>query len=146
MDTQKLIQQIVQALQDSGNFDGAGVLGDPEQLPAQVYFVPKDSDELCWITVPEQDPIIRLLLDLEQKTALLSYHDEEHPLFQKIVDHGEEAVPRLVRYLQRYRSWYAVLALTKITGEWPVPSDHAGRLDEIVNDWLKWSKENFYID
>lgn len=146
MDTQKFIQQIVEALQESDNFDGAGVLGDVEQLPAQIYFVPCGTNEMCWINVPEQDPVIRLLLDLEQRTSLLAYHDEDHPLFQQIVGHGEEAVPRLIKYLQKHRSWYAVLALAKISGEWPVPADHAGRLDEIISDWLQWAKVNFYID
>jgi hypothetical protein len=142
MNTQKLIEKVADILRDSGQFETVGLMCD-EQPPFRVFMTTPEG-EFCWITIPEQNPVIALLLDLEDKTAVLSYHDEEHPILKRIVELGEDAIGPLIKHLKHRQSWYAVLALSKITGEWPVPSDHAGKLDEIVNDWLTWSKENFY--
>lgn len=63
-----------------------------------------------------------------------------HPAYQQIIGMGREALPFLLRQLERqpdHWDW----ALCAITGENPVRPEHRGRLRDIARDWLKWARE-----
>ncbi|MCS6804916.1 MAG: hypothetical protein NZ823_07200 [Blastocatellia bacterium] len=62
-----------------------------------------------------------------------------HPAYQQIIGMGKEALPFLLRELERkpdHWDW----ALWAITGENPVPPEHAGRIADIAHDWLEWAR------
>jgi hypothetical protein len=64
-----------------------------------------------------------------------------HPAYQEIIAMGREAVPLILRDLERQpRHWNA--ALKAITGATPVPKEHAGKLTLVAEDWLRWAREN----
>jgi hypothetical protein len=64
-----------------------------------------------------------------------------HHAYQEIIGMGREALPVLLRELEcqpDHWDW----ALLAMTGENPVPPEHAGRLAEIARDWLEWARTN----
>lgn len=60
--------------------------------------------------------------------------------YQQIIDLGWPVVPVLLGELDRFPDWWFT-ALTEITGEQPVRSDHAGDLLEMTEDWLAWGRQ-----
>lgn len=103
-----------------------------------------------------KNKISTLLKEISVETSCLSFHIDDHPKLLKIVAFGEDAVPILLDHLCKsrdaelakyegyefhdYAPWYAILALGKITGEFPIKPENAGRLFGIIEDWLRWSK------
>jgi hypothetical protein len=68
---------------------------------------------------------------------------QRHPAYQEIIALGEPVIPSLLRDLEvNRRHWFA--ALQAITGANPVPSDHAGKIDLMIEDWLGWGKQQGY--
>lgn len=67
-----------------------------------------------------------------------------HPAYQQIIGLGEPALPLIFQELRREQDhWF--WALGAITGENPVPDDHAGDLEAMTADWLAWSKTHGYL-
>ena len=62
-----------------------------------------------------------------------------HPAYLQIIGMGPVALPMILRELQRNPDFW-FLALQSITGENPVPREHAGNLKEMTQDWLNWAK------
>ena len=63
-----------------------------------------------------------------------------HPAYQQIIGLGPEAVPLLLRELQREPDhWF--WALKAITGVDPVEPANRGRLEEMARVWLRWGRE-----
>jgi hypothetical protein len=95
-----------------------------------------------------------LLRQISEKTCVHSFHIPDQPQLLKIIALGDEAVPFLLEHLKvskeaelaRYRGyefyeyapWYAFAALREITGADPMKPEHAGRLYDIIDDWLAW--------
>jgi|SRR6516164_1851971 hypothetical protein len=66
-----------------------------------------------------------------------------HSAFQEIIRMGEAVVPLMLRDIEeKPRLW--VWALPRITGENPVPPEHAGYIREMGQDWLRWGREKGY--
>jgi hypothetical protein len=67
-----------------------------------------------------------------------------HPVYQELVSLGEPVVPLILAELEREPnvSWFTVL--TGITGEDPVPTAAAGRVDEMARAWLAWGRQRGY--
>lgn len=66
-----------------------------------------------------------------------------HPAYQQIIGLGAAAVPLILRELAQHRDhWF--WALTSITGENPIPNEHAGRMEEMTRIWLQWGHEHGY--
>jgi hypothetical protein len=63
-----------------------------------------------------------------------------HPAYQQIIGMGREALPFLLRELERKPDHWG-WALCAITGENPVPPEHRGRLADIARDWLEWARK-----
>lgn len=61
----------------------------------------------------------------------------DNPAYQEIMTMSWEAVPFIIRELEKSPDhWF--YALMKITGENPVPPEHAGSLDLMAKDWIRW--------
>ncbi len=66
-----------------------------------------------------------------------------HPCYQQIIGMGPVAVPRILKALS-FEPDFWFDALTAITGEQPVPLEHAGDMQAMANDWLEWGRLNGY--
>jgi len=88
-----------------------------------------------------------LLKVWEQETMLISSvtEMENHYALKAIVKMGKPAIPLILTELQKKPS-HIFIALAKITGINPVKPGHAGKLDKITDDWLKWGKKMRYLD
>jgi hypothetical protein len=63
-----------------------------------------------------------------------------HPAYQQIIGMGRDALPFLLRELERQPDhWF--WALWAITQENPVPSEHRGRVRDMARDWLEWARQ-----
>lgn len=63
-----------------------------------------------------------------------------HPAYQQIIGMGKEAVPFLLRELERQPDhWF--WALWAITQDNPVPPEHQGHVREMARDWLEWARQ-----
>ncbi len=67
-----------------------------------------------------------------------------HPAYQQIIGLGERALPLIFQEL-RHEPDHWFWALQAITGENPVPDDHAGDLEAMANDWLSWANIHQYL-
>ena len=67
-----------------------------------------------------------------------------HPAYQEIIAMGPKVVPFILRDLEREPKHWG-RALRAITGAQPVPKEHAGRVKQIAEDWLRWARENGYV-
>jgi len=62
------------------------------------------------------------------------------PAYQKIIGMGPDIVPLILHELEREPDqWF--WALKAITDADPVPPEHAGAVDLMVEDWLRWGRE-----
>ena len=67
-----------------------------------------------------------------------------HPAYQQSIGLGRDAVPLLLRELQREPDhWF--WALKAITGVDPVEPIQRGRVKEMAGAWLRWGKEQELI-
>ncbi len=67
------------------------------------------------------------------------------PAYQQIIGMGPAAVPLILAELRREPDqWF--WALRAITGEDPVPAEHAGDVAAMADDWLSWGAAQGYID
>lgn len=63
-----------------------------------------------------------------------------HPAYQQIIGLGPDALPLILRELERSPNhWF--WALRAITGENPVQPEHRGNLAAMTQDWLSWAKD-----
>lgn len=63
-----------------------------------------------------------------------------HPAYQQIIGLGRDAVPLLLRELQREPDhWF--WALKAITGVDPVEPRQRGQIREMTEAWLRWARE-----
>ena len=87
----------------------------------------------------------RLAATWRAETAYLSSLTDmtAHPAYREIVSMGQDAVPLLLRDLEKEpEHWF--MALAEITGANPVPPQHAGNIDRMAADWLRWGREHGY--
>jgi hypothetical protein len=67
-----------------------------------------------------------------------------HPAYQRIIGLGPSAVPLILAELQKEPHHY-FWALTAITGDDPIADEHAGCMQEMADDWLRWGIEHGYF-
>ena len=66
-----------------------------------------------------------------------------HPAYQRIIGLGQRAVPLILQQLAREADfWFE--ALVAITDEQPVAPNHAGNIEAMRQDWLRWGREQGY--
>jgi hypothetical protein len=88
----------------------------------------------------------RLATEWRNDTAHLSSLSEmvAHHAYQRIIGKGRNAIPFLLRALQREpEHWFSALAA--ITGVNPVARDDEGRIRRMAQAWVTWGKEQRYI-
>lgn len=67
-----------------------------------------------------------------------------HPAHQAIVDMGEQAVPLILKELERETDHWSP-ALHRLTRASPVPKDHEGNIANMKKAWLEWGREQKLI-
>jgi hypothetical protein len=73
-----------------------------------------------------------------------SYLSTQHPAYLKILSFGQHIVPFLIRDLRDNKiHWF--LALSTLTGVNPIQEQHAGKIDDMIADWLRWGEQNGMI-
>ena len=80
------------------------------------------------------------------ETGLLSSIEDKvlHPAYQQIIGMGPEAIPLILRELQRSPGhWF--WALNAITRDDPIDSKDAGNVRKMTEAWLKWGEERGYV-
>jgi len=66
-----------------------------------------------------------------------------HPSYQKIIGMGNDAVPFILRELEKEpHHWF--WALKAITGEDPVAPENRGQIYKMTEAWLEWGKKEGY--
>jgi hypothetical protein len=81
-----------------------------------------------------------------KETGMFSMAERKamHPSYQRIIGMGEPAVPLILGEMKsRLGHWF--WALHAITGENPALPEHAGNVEAMTEDWLRWGRENHYI-
>jgi GAF domain-containing protein len=68
-----------------------------------------------------------------------------HPAYQKIIGLGSEAIPFLLRELEKDDPDHWFWALSAITGENPILPEQRGRLDQMSAAWIAWGKKKNYV-
>ncbi|HEY4330050.1 MAG TPA: hypothetical protein VGN88_09975 [Phycisphaerae bacterium] len=66
-----------------------------------------------------------------------------HPAYQRIIGMGPAALPLIIDDLRCSPDFWH-WALHSITGEQPVPKEHAGNVKAIAEDWINWAKSKGY--
>lgn len=67
-----------------------------------------------------------------------------HPAHQRIIAMGEQAVPLILRDLQkRPHHWFWALSI--ITHESPIPPEAQGNMRKMADAWLEWGRRKGYI-
>ena len=71
-----------------------------------------------------------------------------HPSFHECMALAEEnkalTIKLMLEELRDHRiHWF--WALTKLTGDNPIPQEHAGYVVKMCNDWVEWGVEKSYL-
>jgi hypothetical protein len=70
--------------------------------------------------------------------------DQSHPAHLAILAMGKPALPLILEELQKNGGqWF--LALRLIADVDPVPSEHAGRVKLMREDWITWGRQHDYL-
>lgn len=82
----------------------------------------------------------------KSEVALLSSASAitQNAAYQQIIAMGASVIPFILIKLQQDPQ-HLFVALYQITGENPVPLEHAGHLEKMTNDWLEWGSKKGYI-
>jgi GAF domain-containing protein len=93
-----------------------------------------------------EDRFSSLVTEWRKEAGHLSSTSEAvlHPAYQQIIGLGKEAIPLLLKELNKHSGrWF--WALKTITGENPVLEDQRGKNQEMINAWIDWGKKRGYI-
>ena len=73
------------------------------------------------------------------------YRRTRHPLYRQIVQMGKDVLPFVFSEMKKEPLCWFHAAL-EITGENPVPKEHAGIVGEMQKEWLAWAEENKLVN
>ena len=89
-----------------------------------------------------------LLRGIYKDTCVLSNPVPPHPLYDELLEMGPDIVPALLRRLDDFEDgddmsiWNVFAALRSLTRAGAlIPDEHAGRLYEVIYDWLEWGRK-----
>ncbi len=88
-----------------------------------------------------------LLQEWKRETRFLSSTTEiaMHPAYQRIIGLGPQVIPYILHEIQREPGhWF--WALTALTGETPYRPEEQGRIASMTDAWLRWGRENGWIE
>ena len=83
---------------------------------------------------------------VKEETKLYSFISQKNqsPTYRKLLEMGGLIVPFVLKYLDLQPAlWFH--ALRTLTGENPVPAEHAGNIELMKKDWLQWGKKRKLI-
>jgi|GEM_PF-1981092 len=89
------------------------------------------------------DQFTELTREWKRETLISSSATEMalNPHYQRIIGLGNRVIPLILKELERELDhWF--WALTAITGENPIPAEHAGDLERMRDDWLEYGRKN----
>ena len=67
-----------------------------------------------------------------------------HSAYQQIIGIGGDAIPMLLREMERnYGRWF--WALKSISREEPMTPEQRGKTKQMIEAWLNWGRKNGYI-
>jgi len=84
-----------------------------------------------------------LIDQLDEQTSKLSSSAQmtAAPAYKALLNIGRAAIPDLLTALDDEKAPHAVMMLLNaITGENPVPKEHRGNTDAMIEDWLEWGE------
>ena len=64
--------------------------------------------------------------------------------YQEIISMGKEVIPLIIKRLDIEPTLW-LMALSKITGENPIPPENRGKINLIVQNWKDWAIKNRYV-
>ena len=98
---------------------------------------------------PHHSRVQEICRELEKKHQYSSRIVTDDPLYEELVELGEEAIPALLHRLDQFVApwdgsaiWEPMVALHDITGETVHKEDDAGKLKVLIERWLDWGEEN----
>ena len=115
------------------------------KTPRQVIVTFLDEPENGEAEEPLSEKFERLFEKWYEDTAPISGSVIfNHPNYQKMIDLGKPAVPLMLVKLKE-KPHFLFLALQKITGEDPVPKEHAKNFGLVKDAWLDWGRQRGLI-
>lgn len=126
------------------DFTGADQRLDDRQGSELVLEWASTNSMQFWVQSHSEDSaekFSRLVEQWRSETAFVSSATDMamHPAYQAIIGMGEDAVPLLLRELERAPDhWF--WALKAITGADPVPDEVKGQMDGMAQAWLRWGQ------
>ena len=65
-----------------------------------------------------------------------------HPALSDIIQMGPEAIPLVLKAMKG--NFHLAFILHKLTGEWPVKEEYAGKSEKIIECWQRWARKRGY--
>lgn len=98
-----------------------------------------------WNELQQAYPIFKKLKTKWQEDTLLTSNEIiSHPAYRDIIALGDVAVALILDDLRTNGVAHWFVALAEITGEDPIPKEHAGNLVEMAADWFHWAEKKTY--
>ena len=98
------------------------------------------------LSVEIEDRFRQLKADWKSKTRYMSNSAQMATVwpYQQIIGMGRPALPLILRELERETDhWF--WALEAISGENPVPAEHAGQVENMSKAWIAWGRQHGLI-
>jgi hypothetical protein len=67
-----------------------------------------------------------------------------HPAYQEIIGMGPAAITMLLDEIEREPNHWFVALYAVSGGQNPVPPEHAGNIDQMIEDWIEWAESRNY--
>jgi hypothetical protein len=80
----------------------------------------------------------------DSKTSLLMTQKCTDASYQRIIGMGQQTIPLLLKKISEPSGEDWFWALSAVTNENPVKSEHRGIIDKIIEDWIKWGRSQGY--
>jgi hypothetical protein len=95
------------------------------------------SNERSTVDIVVETTFKRYLEQWHNETKYLSSGGFDNKNYQAIIALGWDVVPYIIEQL-RNKPCHLFVALHSIVGASPVKPEHAGYLNEMAQDWIKW--------
>lgn len=98
------------------------------------------------VSIEVGDLFDKLKAEWKSKTKYLSNSAQMATVwpYQQIIGLGRPALPLILQELERETDhWF--WALEAISGENPVPADHAGQVENMAKAWIEWGRQQGLI-
>lgn len=91
-----------------------------------------------------EEKFYSLLEQWKEVTCFKSWNDRAHPAYKEILAMGEAVIPLLLENISN--SWLSICVLgDMIENHDHIPREHWGNFENLQKDWLKWGRNNGYL-